>query len=326
MTADALKWVRLISLVLPLILLLPVAGFSQEATLTGTVTDSTGGVAPGVTITAVHEASGNTFTAVTDARGEFRLPVRVGNYSITAELSGFTKVNRSLQILIGQTAVVNVALAPSALQETVTVTGDAPLIDTTSSTVGANIDPRQMEELPLNGRSWMDLSLLAPGARRNEGGGLVQLRQGYAQTNVDGQDVTSTWHSGTDGQQPGFNRDVIAEFEVLANRFDAAQGRSQGMVVNAITKSGTNIFAGTLSGYFRDDKFNAKDFIEDRVFPYSNQQVSGTYGGPIVKDRIHFFGSYGYEREPQTYAYNSPYPRFNIDQQFTGQTHQVLGR
>ena len=206
------------------------------------------------------------------------------------------------------------------------MTGEAPLVDTTTSTVGANIDPRQMSELPLNGRSWMDLSLLAPGARRNEGGGLVQLRQGYSQTNVDGQDVTSTWHSSTDAQQPSFNRDVIAEFEVIANRFDATQGRSQGMVVNAITKSGTNTFAGTVGSYFRDDSFNAKDFIEQRVFPYSNQQVSGTYAGPIVRDRVHFFGSYGYEREPQTFAYNSPYPSFNVDRVFPGITHQVLGR
>jgi hypothetical protein len=280
----------------------PWSRYAQEATFTGTVTDSTGGVLPGVTITAPHEASGNIFTAVTDDRGEFRLPVRVGGYNITAELSGFTTVNRGLQILLGQTAVVNVQLSPSTVQETITVTGEAPLVDTTASTVGASIDPRQMQELPLNGRSWMDLSLLAPGARRNEGGGLVQLRQGYAQTNVDGQQVTSNWHSNTDAQQPSFNRDAIAEFEVVANRFDATQGRSQGMVVNAITKSGTNTFAGTFSGYFRDDSFNAKDFIEDRVLPYANQQTSATYGGPIVRDRIHFFGSYGYEREPQTYA------------------------
>jgi hypothetical protein len=322
MTFDFPKRVLLVSLVL----LVPVLVFAQEATFTGAVTDSTGGVLPGVTITAVHEASGNIFTAVTGDRGEFRLPVRVGGYKIAAELPGFTTVNRSLQILIGQTVEVDMQMAPSVVQETVTVTGEAPLVDTTTSTVGANIDPRQMQELPLNGRNWMDLTLLAPGARRNEGGGLVQWRQGYAQTNVDGQQVTSLWHSQTDAQQPNFNRDAIAEFEVIANRFDATQGRSQGMVVNAITKSGTNTFAGTLAGYFRSDNFNAEDLIERRVLPYSNQQTSGTYGGPIVRDRIHFFGSYGYEREPKTYAYNGPYPSFNVDQEFTTQVHQILGR
>ncbi|MGH9255162.1 MAG: TonB-dependent receptor [Vicinamibacterales bacterium] len=308
------------------LLIMPVAASAQEATFTGAITDSTGGVLPGVTLTAIHEASGNTFTAVTDDRGEFRLPVRVGGYRIAAELSGFTPVNRSLQILIGQIVVVNLQMAPSAVQETVTVTGEPPLVDVTTSTVGANIDPRQMQELPLNGRNWMDLTLLAPGARRNEAGGLVQLRQSYAQTNLDGQDVTSTWHSNTDLQQPSFNRDAIAEFEVIANRFDATQGRSMGMVVNAVTKSGTNTYAGTLAGYFRSDKFNAKDFLEKRVLPYSDQQMSGTYGGPIVRDKIHFFTSYGYEHQPQTFFYTSPYPSFNVTQEFALRTHQFLGR
>ena len=324
--ASGRNWVLLVSLVSSLFVWLPARAFAQEATVTGAVIDATGGVLPGVAITAVNEASGNVFTAVTDGRGEFRLPVRVGGYAIKAELSGFATVNRSLQVLVGQTAVVNLQMAPSALQENVTVTGEPPLVDTTTSTIGANIDPRQMQELPLNGRNWMDLTLLAPGARRNEAGGLVQMRQAYSQTNLDGQDVTSTWHSNVDNAQPNYNRDAIAEFEVIANRFDATQGRSQGMVVNAITKSGTNTFAGTLAGYFRSDKFNARDFIEDRVLPYSDQQISATYGGPIVRDRIHFFASYGFERQPQTFFYTSPWPRFNVDQEFTGNTRQFLSR
>jgi hypothetical protein len=292
----------------------------------GTVTDATGGVLPGVTVTATNVESGNTFVAVTDERGDFRMPVRVGNYRVTTGLAGFMTINRTLQILVGQTAVVNIQMAPSTIQESVTVTGEAPLVDTTTSTVGANIDPRQMTELPLNGRSWMDLTLLAPGARRNEGGGLAQLRQGYAQTNVDGQQVTSNWHSATDAQQPAFNRDAIAEFEAIANRFDATQGRSSGMVVNAITKSGTNTPAGLFSGYFRDDRFNAADFIQDRVLPYSNQQLSTTFGGPIRKDRIHFFGNYEYEREPQTVTYSSPFPSFNVDQSNTRREHKQGAR
>jgi carboxypeptidase family protein/TonB-dependent receptor-like protein len=313
-------------LAIGMIIALPVAGNAQDSIMSGTVTDSGGGVVPGVTVTATNIESGNTFVAVSDERGNFRLPVRIGNYRVTAELTGFSVVNRNLQMLVGQTAVLDFQLAPSVLQETVTVTGEAPLVNTTTSTVGSNIDPRQMSELPLNGRNWMDLSLLAPGARRNETVGLVQNRQGYASTKVDGQEVTTTYHSSPDAEQPGFNRDAIAEFEVIANRFDATQGRSAGMLVNAITKSGTNTLNGTFGGYFRSDKFNAADFISGRVLPYSNQQVSGTIGGPIVRDRIHFFASYGYEREPKTYTYNSPYPAFNIDQHFTSQTHTVMGR
>ena len=314
-------------LAIAVVALCPAAGYAQEAVFTGTVTDTTGAVLPGVTVTAVHEATGNTFETVTDGSGDFRLAVRVGSYRITAQLSGFQTVTQvDVQLLLGRQVVLNLQLAPAALQETVTVTGEAPLIDTSASTVGANIDPQQMSELPINGRNWMDLALLTPGARRNESGGYVQNRQGYSQTNVDGQQVTTIYHSGGDNEQPQWSRDSIAEFQVVANRFDATQGRSSGMVVNAITKSGTNAFAGTVGGYFRNDRFNAADFVANRVLPYSNQQMSGTLGGPIIRDRLHFFGTYEYERQPKTFVYAGPYPAFNMDLAFTDRAHKPLGR
>jgi len=303
------------------LLALPVTGYAQEAVVSGAVTDSTGAVLPGVTVTAVHEASGNTFEAVTDERGAFRLPVRVGTYRLTVQLAGFATVTRSgLELLVGQQAVFNLQMAPSGVEESVTVTGETPLVDTTSSTIGGNIDPRQMQELPLNGRNWMDLALLAPGSKRNDGG-IPDNRQGYSQINVDGQAVTQL-HGGTDDDQPRYSRDAIAEFELITNRFDATQGRSAGLQVNAITKSGTNSFSGLVSGYFRDDRFKAADFIERRVVPYSNQQVSATFGGPIRTDRMHFFVNYEYEREPQTVTYNSPFPGFNVDQTNTRREHK----
>src|SRR5207253_6544456 len=98
------------------------------------------------------------------------------------------------------------------------------------------------------------------------------------------------------------------------------------MIVNAVTKSGTNQLAGSIGGYFRDAKFNAQDFLTHTVLPYSNQQVSTTVGGPIRKDRVHFFGAYEFEREPKTYAYTSPYAFFNINQQFPTHTQKTLGR
>jgi hypothetical protein len=298
------------------IVALPVTGYAQEAVVSGTVTDTTGGVLPGVTVTALHEASGNIFEAVTDERGAYRIPVRIGVYRVTAQLAGFATVTRTgLEVLVGQQAVVSLQLAPSAVQESVTVTGEAPLIDTTSSTRSGNVDPRQMQELPLNGRNWMDLALLAPGSKRNEGG-IPDNRQGYSQVNVDGQQVTELFAS-TGDDQPKYSRDAIAEFELTTNRFDATQGRSAGLQVNAITKSGTNTPSGLFSGYFRNDRFNAADFIQQRVLPYSNQQLSGTFGGPIRKDRIHFFANYEYEREPQTVTYSSPFPSFNVDQSNT---------
>jgi len=303
------------------------SAFAQQATITGTVTDTSGGVLPGVTITAIHEETGNTFAAVTDAQGQFRIPVRVGAHRLTASLSGFQTVTRTgLQLLLNQTLAVTLQLGPATLTETVTVTGEAPLVDTKESTVGANIDPRQVQDLPINGRNWMDLTLLAPGARRNEGGGLVQNRQGYAQTNVDGQQITTNYHSTPDSEQPQFSRDAIAEFQVVANRFDATQGRSSGMIVNAITKSGTNALTGTLGGYFRNDRFNAEDPILHRVLPYSNQQFSTTVGGPIIRDRLHFFAAYEFEHEPRTFNSNSAYAWLNREITYPKKQHTATQR
>src|SRR5882672_6148303 len=111
------KWSVLGSLLVGMIVALPTAGYAQDSTISGTAIDSTGGVLPGVTVTATNVDSGNTFLAVSDERGDFRLPVRIGNYRITAELSGFTKVTRNLQMLVGQTTVMNVQMAPGTVQE-----------------------------------------------------------------------------------------------------------------------------------------------------------------------------------------------------------------
>src|SRR5688572_28787222 len=301
-----------------MLLVLPSAAQAQDATLTGTITDTTGAVLPCVTITAFHEESGNTFVAVSDGSGVFRLPVRIGAYRVTAELPGFATVSRTgLQMQVGQLVDLTLQLAPSTVQETVTVTGEAPLVDVTTSTAAANIDQRQMQELPLNGRNWLDLTLLAPGSRANTGGETPIPRSQVAfQINMDGQQVTNSV-AGSGFGQPRFSRDSIAEFEFITNKFDATQGRSMGVVVNAVTKSGSNRHSGTMSGYFRDSDWAAKDPVENRVIPFSNQQYSTTYGGPIRRDRIHIFGNYEYEREPQTAVYSGPFPAFNVDLQGT---------
>jgi hypothetical protein len=137
--------IRLCSLAI--LLALPLPAFAQEAVLTGVITDSTGAVLPGVTVTATNQATGNVFSGVTDETGRYRLPARVGSYRVSVELPGFTTITReNIELLVGQTVAVNAQMMPSTLQETVTVTGESPLIETTSSTVGGNIDPRQMSE------------------------------------------------------------------------------------------------------------------------------------------------------------------------------------
>ena len=198
--------------------------------LSGTVTDSTGAVLPGVTITAAHQASGNRFTTVTDGGGVYRIPVRIGAYRIVAELQGFTTVTRAgVEVLVGQTATINVQLTPSTVQETVTVTAETPLLQLATSSLGGNVDPRQVQELPVNGRNWMALALLAPGSRTSSTNAVTPLpdRNGGEarefQLNIDGQQVSADIGV---GGQPKYSQDSIAEFQFISNRFDATMGRS----------------------------------------------------------------------------------------------------
>src|SRR6185436_12839583 len=276
-------------IVLGALLALPAMAFAQDSVLTGTISDTTGAVLPGVTVQAVNEATGNNYEGVSDGQGVYRIPVRVGVYKITADLSGFGTVTRTgVQLLVGQTITMNLQMAPSTLQETVTVTGEAPLIETQSSELGGNIDPRQVQDLPTAGRNWMSLALLAPGNRTNAQGALPVQDRGDVrefQLNVDGLQVTA--NLGT-GNQARYSQDAIAEFQFISNRFDATQGRSSGVQVNAVTKSGSNTLSGSLNANFRSSDWNAADHVikdangKPRVLPYSNQQVSGTVGGPIV--------------------------------------------
>ena len=296
------------------ILFFPILAFAQEAAVTGTVVDSTGGVLPGVTVTTVNATTGNTFLGVTDERGTFRVPVRVGRYKLTMELPGFATVAQEFEALVGQTITINAQMTPSTVQESVTVTGEAPLIETTSSTLAGNIDPRQTRDLPVNGGNWLDLSLLAPGNRSN---GLdpntPTARQRFDfQLNIDGQQVTNNGRAGA--ANPRVSAEAVGEFQFVASRWDASQGRSNGVLVNAVTKSGSNTSTGSFTASFRSSRFNAEDFVQKRVLPYKNRRVNGSYGGPIVKDRAHYFAYYERETEPSTITFNSPYPSFNIDQ------------
>jgi carboxypeptidase family protein/TonB-dependent receptor-like protein len=301
------------------ILTLPMVAHAQEAAVSGTITDSSGGVLPGVAVRAVHEATGNAFETVTDERGAYRLAVRVGTVRITAELQGFNAMARAVELLVGQTGVLNLQMSPAGLAETLTVTGEAPLIETTTSTLGGNIDPRQMAELPVNGRNWINLALLAPGSRtapvassrENSEKPLPDRNNNETREfhfHVDGQQVTSEF--GTGGQ-PRYSQDAIAEFQFISNRFDATQGRSTGVQVNVITKSGTNQLSGLFRGNFRDSMFNSPNRAIGQVEPINNQQYSTAVGGPVLRDKLHFFANYEYEREPRISIWRTPYPFFN---------------
>ena len=295
------------------ILSLPWSAQAQTG-FTGRVFDATDAVLPGVTVTALHLATGNTFLAVTDGEGAYRIPaIRVGVYQVTAELPGFATVTyEAVELLVGSLGVVDFEMVISALAETVVVSGESPLIDVQQSALGGNVDSRQIEALPVNGRNWMQLTVLAPGARKNVASDApIGNQPGSFQINLDGQQVTSTWSIAGMGS-PRFSRVSIAEFELVSSRFDATQGRSMGVQVNAISKSGTNEYAGLFEGYFRHDSFNAEDPVLNRVVPTSNQQLVGAFGGPIIQDKVHFFANYEYEREPGTIISNTGFSAFNI--------------
>lgn len=273
----------------------------QQASIAGTVADDTRAALPGVTVTATALDTGRVHTAVSDARGEYILRGLVpGRYKVQAELTGFSNVIvPDLELLVGQTRTVPFTMKVASLQETVTVTGESPLVDTSSTQVGGNVDRRQMEELPLQGRNWIELAMQVKGVTTNAVDNTPGVRDRQFQLNLDGQEITQQV-AGSGFGQPKFSREAIAEFQVVTNLFDITQGRSLGMQVQAISRAGTNNLDGSVYGYFRDDSMNATDPIANRVLPYSNQQFGGAIGGPVVKDRMHYFLSYERENEPNT--------------------------
>ncbi len=281
-------------------LLSAASAFAQEATIIGAVTDESKGVLPGVTVTATSLSNGRTFSAVTNERGDYRIVgVPAGRYKVQAELSGFaTVVVPDVELLVGQNRTVPFAMQVASLTETLTVTGEAPLVDVSSSQIAGNVDRRQMEQLPLQGRNWLELAMQVKGITSNAVDN-NPVRDRAFQLNLDGQEITQQVAGGGFGQ-PRFSREAIAEFQVITNLFDITQGRSLGIQVQAISRSGTNNVDGSVYGYFRDDKLNAKDFIANRVLPYENQQLGAAIGGPIVRDKAHFFLSYERENEPNT--------------------------
>ncbi len=279
------------------------AAYAQQASIVGTAMDESKAVLPGVNVTATDQATGRQIVGVTNEKGEYRLQnIPPGKYAVQAELSGFATVMfKDVELLVGQNATIPFTLKLASVTETLTVIGETPLVDTTSSQVAGNVDRRQMEQLPLQGRNWMELSKLVKGVTANDVGNSIGTgaMDDLWQLNLDGQQITQKV-AGSGFGQPKFSRESIAEFQIVTNMFDITQGRSAGMEIQAISKSGTNNFTGSTYGYFRSDSLNSADLVALKVLPYSNQQIGATLGGPIVKDKVHFFGSYEYEREPGT--------------------------
>ena len=315
--------VRHIFLAASLVLALVAPAFAQEASVVGVVADESKAVLPGVTLTATHVSSGRTYTYVTNERGEYRLlGLGPGVYEIKAELSGFATVLLSnLEFLVGQNATVPITLKVATLEESVTVTSESPLIDLRSAQISGNVDRRQMEDLPISGRDWLQLTTMVAGVTTT---GISQF--GRFNLNLDGQQITQET-SVTGFGQPGISRDAIAEYQVVTNPYDVSMGKSVGLEVQAISKSGNNTPAGSFYGYFRDDKLNGADPFTHVVQPYQNQQVGGTLGGPIVRDKTHFFAAYERERNPNTInLHPAALAPQNVDVDVKDDKYTVLGR
>src|SRR5712691_4268402 len=202
----------------------PVLAQLAQGELRGAAADESGAVLPGVTITAVHVETGTTRTAVTSEKGTYLMPAMpLGTYKVTAELAGFsTVVREGFRLAVGESAAIGFTMKVATLQETVTVTGESPLVDTKKSSLSGRVDPEQVQQLPLNGRNWHDLVSMVPGARGNPG----DIRAGAsgsdaARYQMDGLSVTG---QGTGGETQSYGLDVIGELEVLTNRYDAEYG------------------------------------------------------------------------------------------------------
>jgi hypothetical protein len=284
-------------------LLLPsLAAAQQNATLQGSVVDDQKAVMPGVTVTAGETSTGRQTLAITGTDGRYRFEnLAPGKYSLSIELSGFATAKvPDIELLVGMNATVPpITMQLAGVTETVVVNTQAPLVDTTSAQVSTNIDRRQMAELPLQGRNWMELSLMVKGITANNIGNTPGVTDDQFQLNLDGQQISQRI-SGSGFGQPKMSREAIAEFQIVTNMYDITSGRSTGVQVQAVSRAGTNDLHGSTFGYFRSDKFNEADPVKGVVLPYSDQQTGFTLGGPIVRDKVHYFGSYEYERNPST--------------------------
>jgi Carboxypeptidase regulatory-like domain len=305
------RWTKMcleaVCLVVAISLLLPTVVAAQGASgrILGRVADPSGAVLAHAKITLLNEATGISRDALTNDSGDYSfVDVAPGTYTVQFELTGFKKnVQKNVIVDVNQVVTLNSTLQIGGSQETVEVTSEAPQIDTTSTQLGAVINDRSVNELPLNTRDTYQFLQLQPGVQSQLGSsgslfagsddpGSVSVNGGRTRANnfsVNGGDANDQFVN-TPTIEP--TPDAVEEFRVITNTFDAEYGRNSGSVVNVITKSGGNAFHGNLYEYFRNTILDSRGY-PDTTKPQLNQnQFGGTFGGPIKKDRTFFFLSY----------------------------------
>ena len=281
--------------------------FAQQGTteIRGQVTDPQGAVLAGVTVVLRNQDTGMFRETVTNADGTyFASGIVPGLYEIQAELQGFKKFSRrDVRLEIGKTASVDIPLQVGSLEETVTVTAESPIVDVTSKEVGGIVTARELVELPSVNRNFVGFVGLLPGiipsiSTESFGSDSITVNgqdprnNNYMLDGANNNDDVIGQRAGTQARTP---IEAVQEFQVITNQFDAEFGRTTGAIINAVTKQGTNAFRGSAFGFFQDAKMTRRDFFAeqgDLAKPdTSQQQFGGTIGGPVVRNKAHFFFS-----------------------------------
>ncbi len=284
---------------------------TSTATILGVVKDTSGALVPGVSITVKHTESGLTRTVVSGERGGYNVPLLpVGAYEITTTMPGFKQAVRSgINLVVGQEAVVDLTLEVGAVGEQVTVTEEAPLVNTTTSSTSGVITEQQVKELPLNGRSFDQLITLNVGVsnatsntldsgnwnmfsvagKRPETNRFIINGIDWVGGNANGQYITP---EGASRQMLGV--EAIREFNVLTATYSAEYGKRAGGQINIVTTSGTNQLHGSAFEYLRNSALDARNFFDQTIGapPFKRNQFGGALGGPLKKDKMFAFGTY----------------------------------
>jgi outer membrane receptor protein involved in Fe transport len=300
------------------VLLLPTTLLAQLSTgsMEGTVTDGTAPL-PGVTITATNVETGFTRSTVTAADGTFRLPaLQVGTYVVKVELAGFATVTvERVEVRVATNRTLDITMKQAKVAESVTVTAEVPLVETTPS-IGTVVSQGELQSLPLNGRQFANLGVLAPGTTLDynsdptKPGQLVIALSGGSGRNVNylvdgGDNMDDT----IGGALQNYNLEAVQEFKIQTMEYKAEYGRSSGGVLTVVTKTGTNDFHGSAYGFFRKDAWNSQTESEKLAGAekqaYDRKQYGASFGGPIVKDKVHFFATYEETKRDTNYIVDS---------------------
>ncbi|MGH9347378.1 MAG: TonB-dependent receptor domain-containing protein [Vicinamibacterales bacterium] len=293
----------------------PLLGQVTGGEIVGTITDESGAVLPGGSVTVRNLDTGLTRNVVAMDSGRYRVPnLPIGTYEVQAELSGFrTAIRRGIQLTVGRGATVDLTLAVGEVTEDIVVTGDAPLVETRTSGLGGLVGEQQMQDLPLNARNFVQLTLLETGVAhvRTAGTGAATgaglrmsvhgARMEHNNYMMDGTSMNSVNQAGIGGaSEQAMGAETIKEFQVLTSNFSAEFGRAGGGVINVVTKSGTNTLNGSAFAFHRNEHMEAHNYFDpkDRVLPeFKRNQFGVTVGGPIRRNRTFFFGGYEGLRE-----------------------------